>query len=69
MRLAAEEQLMPELLSFNTALMLDSELPCYADRDLYQQKLAYVRGYLESVDRLVEYDQKSLGFLRPVRYF
>lgn len=60
---------MPELLSFNTALMLDSELPCYADRDLYQQKLAYVRGYLESVDRLVEYDQKSLGFLRPVRYF
>ena len=67
MRLAAEYQLMPEQLTFNTALMLDSKPPCYADRDLYQQKLAYVRGYLESVDRLVEYDQKALGFLSPVR--
>lgn len=60
---------MPEQLTFNIALMLDSKPPCYADRDLYQQKLAYVRGYLESVDRLVEYDKKSLGFLSPVRYF
>lgn len=34
-------------------------------RDLYQQKLAYVRGYLKSMDRLKDWESRQLGFLAP----
>ena len=32
-------------------------------RDLYQQKLAYVRGFLEAVGRLEVWEGRNLGFL------
>ena len=33
-------------------------------RDLYQQKLAYVREFLSSVDRLEHWTSQGLGFLK-----